>query len=68
MRLVSDARNAWRWFSIQLAALSGILPGAWLVVPDDMRKAVPDDWLAIGAVIFAVLIVIGRLIDQARQT
>ena len=64
MRLVKDARKAWRWLSVQLAAVSTIAPGAWLMVPDDMRKAVPPEWLAGAAVVLGVLIIVGRLIDQ----
>ena len=64
MRLVKDARKAWRWFSVQLAAVSAIAPGAWLMVPDDMRKAVPPEWLAGAGVVLGVLIIAGRLIDQ----
>ena len=64
MRLVKDARKAWRWLSVQLAAVSAIAPGAWLAVPDDMRKAVPPEWLAVAGVVLGVLIIAGRLIDQ----
>ena len=67
MKLVPNARRAWRWFSVQLAVLSGVAPAAWLAVPDDMRKAVPAEWLAIGAVVMAVLIVAGRLVDQGGE-
>ena len=64
MRLVKDARKAWRWFSVQIAAISAIAPGAWLLVPDDMRRAVPPEWLATAGVVLGVLIIIGRLVDQ----
>lgn len=64
MKLVPDARRSWRWLSVQLAALSGIAPAAWLAVPDDMRAAVPPEWLATGGVVMAVLIILGRLVDQ----
>jgi hypothetical protein len=64
MKLIPDAKKAWRWFSVQAMALSGIIPGAWLAVPDDMRAAVPPEWLAVGAVALAVLGILGRLVDQ----
>jgi len=64
MRLVKDARKAWRWFSVQAMALQGAAAGAWLVVPDDMRAAVPAEWLAACAVVLTVLGVAGRLVDQ----
>ena len=64
MRLVKDARKAWRFFSVQAMALQGAAAGAWLVVPDDMRASVPSEWLAACAVVLTVLGVAGRLIDQ----
>ena len=64
MRLVKGARKAWRWFSVQIAAVSAIAPGAWLMVPDDMRRAVPPEWLAMAGVVLGVLIIVGRLVDQ----
>jgi hypothetical protein len=45
-------------------ALQGAVAGAWLAVPDDLRGAVPADWLAIAAVVLTALGVAGRLIDQ----
>ena len=64
MRLVSDARQAWRWFSVQALALQGIAAASWLAVPDDMRAAVPSEWLAGAAVALTVLGIVGRLVDQ----
>lgn len=64
MRLVKDARKAWRWFSVQAMALQGAAAGAWLVVPDDMRASVPSEWLAACAVILTVLGIAGRLVAQ----
>jgi hypothetical protein len=62
--LVKDAKSAWRWFSVQVLAVQGAAASAWLSVPDDLRAAVPDDWLAAGAVALAVLGIVGRLVDQ----
>ena len=64
MKLVKNARQSWRWFSVQAMALQGAVAGAWLAVPDDMRAAVPSEWLAACAVALTVLGVIGRLVDQ----
>ena len=64
MKLVPNARKAWRWFSVQAMVLQGAAAGAWLTVPDDMRSAVPPEWLAVAAVALTVLGVSGRLVDQ----
>ena len=64
MRLVKDARKAWRWFSVQAMVLQGAVASSWLFVPDDMRAAVPGEWLAACAVVLTVIGIAGRLIDQ----
>lgn len=64
MKMVDDARDAWRWISMRLYFLQGAAASSWLMVPEDMRAAVPSDWLAIAAVIMAVAGVFGRLVKQ----
>jgi hypothetical protein len=64
MKLVQNARRAYRWFSMQAMALSLGGAAAWLAVPQELRDAVPDIWLGIGAVVLATLGMIGRLVDQ----
>jgi len=64
MKLIPDWKDSWRWFSVWCMTISGAIPAAWLAVPDDMRSAVPSEWMAVGAVIIAVLGIIGRLVDQ----
>jgi hypothetical protein len=64
MKLVSDWKDAWRWFSVWAMSLSAAAPAAWLAVPEDMREAVPAEWLAVGAVVLAVAGLIGRMVDQ----
>lgn len=64
MKLVKNAGQAWRWFSVQADAVAIAGAGAWLAIPDDMRAAVPADWLAVGAIVLAVLGIVGRLVKQ----
>jgi hypothetical protein len=64
VKFVSDWRKAWRWFSVQMFALQGIVAASWLSVPDDMRAAVPSEWLAIAAVVLTALGILGRLVKQ----
>jgi hypothetical protein len=67
MRLVKNTRSAWRWFSVQALALQGIGAAAWLGVPDDMRAAVPPEWLAGCAVVLTAFGIVGRLVDQGSD-
>jgi hypothetical protein len=64
MKLVSNAKDAWRWWSVRAMVVQGAVAGSWLAVPDDMRAAVPSEWLAAVAVALTVLGIAGRLIDQ----
>ena len=68
MKLVKDARKAWRWFSVQAMVLQAAVASSWLFVPDDMRAAVPAEWLAMAAIVLTVLGVAGRIIDQGGET
>lgn len=68
MKLVKDAREAWRWFSVQAMVLQGAVASSWLFVPDDMRAAVPAEWLAVAAIALTVMGVAGRIIDQGGET
>ena len=67
IKLVRNARRAWRWFSVQAMAAAGFAPAAWLAVPPDMRAAVPSEWLAAAGVALAVIGIVGRLIDQGED-
>jgi hypothetical protein len=44
--------------------MQGVIGASWLVVPDDMRSAVPAEWLAVAAVAMTVIGIVGRLVDQ----
>jgi hypothetical protein len=65
-KLVPDWRQAWRWFSVQSMALAGAVQATWVMIPEDMREAVPGAWVAGITAGILVLGVIGRLIDQSK--
>lgn len=65
MKLVSNARQAWRWYSVQAMAVAGALQGAWVAL-GPLQARVPD-W-AVDAMTVAILLsgIVGRLIDQGK--
>lgn len=67
MKLVSDWRDAWRWFSVHALALAGVLPGAWEALPQRWQDVVPVSWVATAAAVTAALGIYGRLVDQGKQ-
>ena len=64
MKLVDNARDAWRWFSVQAFTLAGSMQVTWLSLPADMKAIIPDEWVMWATVAVCVLGVVGRLTKQ----
>jgi hypothetical protein len=66
MKLVNNAREAWRWYSVQALAVAAALQGGWLAL-GDMQSRVPD-W-AVDGLTLAILVsgIVGRLVDQGGE-
>ena len=64
MKLVKDARKAWRWFSVQAMAALALLPIIWMQLPPDAQAMVPDAWRPWIMVAVAIGGIAGRLIKQ----
>lgn len=58
-RLVEDWKSAWTWLSVQIAVLLAILTTVQTQYPQ-VLEALPQGWQSV----FAVAIILGRLIDQ----
>ena len=65
MRLVDNARQAWRWFSVQAMALAVAIEGAWLAIPADLKGRVPETWVDAATMGLLVLGIFGRLVKQS---
>lgn len=64
MKLVPNARHAWRWFSMQMMAFAAAAQVAWETLPPDALAVIPVDvrgHITLGLVVLGML---GRLIDQ----
>jgi protein-S-isoprenylcysteine O-methyltransferase Ste14 len=64
MKLVEDAKNAWKWFSVQIPVVNIALIGTWSTLPSKFQDSIPLKYILIAAVALIVLGVAGRLIDQ----
>jgi hypothetical protein len=64
MKLVDDAKQAWKWFSIQAMTLAGAIQGAWLLIPDDMKTSIPQGIIQWITLLLLILGVAGRVVDQ----
>ena len=64
MKLVPNASNAWRWYSMQILTVIAALQVAWETLPPDALAVIPVDWrgyITLGLVLAAM---VGRLIPQ----
>ena len=67
IKLVEDWKDARRWFSVNCMALGMAIQGAWVCIPEDMRKAMPDNLVAIITTVVLLLGVMGRLVKQEKK-
>ena len=75
MQLISDWKKAWRFWSVQLAAVGALLTtalialpdvaiGAWAVLPAEMKAAIPSEYMPLLGVAVFVLSMVARVIKQ----
>lgn len=67
MKLVDDAKRAWRWISVQCMALALALQGAWEVLPDEMKTGIPPRAVTLITLGLLVLGIVGRLVKQGEK-
>ncbi|ANN71562.1 hypothetical protein [Bordetella bronchialis] len=67
MKLVANWRQAWRWFSIHCMATATAIQGAYISLPDDMRRSIPLWAVVVLTMAILGLGVWGRLIDQDKK-
>lgn len=67
IKLIKDAKRAWRYFSVQALAVLGIVSVVWPVLPPETQALVPAAWhpWILGAV--AIGGIFGRLVDQGPR-
>lgn len=64
MKLVPDAKFAWKWYSQRTMAIAAVLPFAWEQMPPDLKNAVPEGVMPYLVAAVLVAGMIGRLIEQ----
>ena len=68
MKLVPNARRAWRWVSMQAMAFAVALQGAWVFIPPDLKARAGEDTAAWVTSALLVLGIIGRMVKQRDGT
>jgi hypothetical protein len=73
MKLVDEARHAWKWLSVQFAAFGAAATVVWLGLPDDSRQQIIAalgsllgirDPVAAAVLVAFLSIIVGRLKKQ----
>ena len=64
MRLVSDWRRSWRYFSTQALAALALIPLVWEQFPPDVQAIIPEAWRPWILALVALGGMAGRLVDQ----
>ena len=65
-KLVPDAKQAWKWFSVQAAAIAAALPLAWPQLPSDFQNAIPGGLITAMSVV-SLIAIVGRLVKQGDK-
>lgn len=68
MKLVDNARQAWKWFSVQAMTLAAAIQGAWMFIPDDLRTSIKPEIVQVLTIALLVFGVAGRLVKQSDKT
>lgn len=66
MKLVSDWKDCWRWWSVRFYAALAVVPVVWSSMPDDVKAYIPTEWQPWIVVAMATAGFAGRLVDQGR--
>lgn len=65
MKLVDDARTAWKWFSVQIAIAGGAVQAAAFAF-HDFRDWLGDNLTHLAGAVMFVGAIMGRLVDQKK--
>jgi hypothetical protein len=66
LKIVDNAKSAWKWFSVQAMALAAAIQGAWMFVPEDMKTSIPANLVQAVTVSLLALGIAGRLVQQGK--
>lgn len=66
MKLIDNAKKAWRMFSVQAMFLAGVIQAAWIALPSDLTSQVPDGVRSAVTLGLLGLGIAGRLVKQEK--
>lgn len=66
MKLVENAKAAWKWYSVQALGVLTVVPIVWIELPADIKAHIPDEWMPYVVSAVALGGLIGRLKAQSK--
>lgn len=67
MKFVENAKQAWKWFSIQAMIWAAAIQSAWELAPADLKASFTPTQVYVVTVSLLVLGIIGRLVKQGKD-
>lgn len=64
MKLIDNAPQAWRMWSMQLFALAAVVQGVWLALPEETKASLPADVVQWATMALSILGAVARVIKQ----
>lgn len=64
MKLIENAPQAWRMWSVQLLAAAAVVQGVWLALPEETKASLPADVVQWVTMALAILGAVARVIKQ----
>ena len=64
MKFVENAKQSWKWFSMQAMTLAGALQGTWVTIPEDLKSSVPTNLVHYITLALVIAGIVGRLVKQ----
>jgi hypothetical protein len=64
VKLIDEAKQAYKFFSVQAMALAIAIQGAWEVIPADMKASIPPQYVTYTTLALLVLGIFGRFVKQ----
>lgn len=64
MKLVENAKQAWKWLSVQMMFLAGAVQSAWEMAPADLKSSLDATTVYYITISLLILGMLGRFIKQ----
>lgn len=68
MKLDPNWKKSYKWISMQMMGLAGVVQGAWVALPAEFKAKVPETTIHWATMVLLVAGMVGRVIQQFLET